>query len=143
MKQLLFVLFLIFATTVVSAQYKKASFFTKGGRTYTLGATFHSMGDGKGTPVGFFYSGGKDNTDKRLFRWYELEFLPAYKYSYQTMAYPHYNSTGSKESITVSGKSQFQFLYNFNLGFHLLDRSEGEKKVNPFVFAGVDVLFLS
>jgi hypothetical protein len=142
MKQLLFVLFLIFATTAVSAQYKKASFFTKGGRTYTLGATFHQMGDGKGTPIGFFYSGGKDNTDKRLFRWYELEFLPAYRFSYQTMGYNYNNSTGIKEPVTISGKSQFQFLYNFNLGYHLLNRSEGEKKINPYVFAGVDLLLL-
>jgi hypothetical protein len=138
MKQLTFVLFLILATTAGFAQYKKASFFTKGGRTYTLGATFHSMGDGKGIPIGFFYSGGKDNTAKHLFRWYELEFLPAYKYSYQTMAYN--SNSGSKEPVTVSGKSQFQFLYNFNLGYHLLNRSEGEKRVNPYVFAGVDVL---
>ena len=138
MKPLSFVLLLILATTTVSAQYKKASFFTKGGRTYTLGATFHAMGDGKGIPIGFFYSGGKDNTDKRLFRWYELEFLPAYKYSYQTMAMG--SNSGSKEEVTVTGKSRFQFLYNFNLGYHLLNRSEGEKKINPYVFAGVDVL---
>jgi hypothetical protein len=59
---------LILATTTVSAQYKKASFFTKGGRTYTLGATFHAMGDGKGTPIGFFYSGGK--------RQYRQAFIP-------------------------------------------------------------------
>jgi len=141
MKQLSFVLLLILATTAVSAQYKKASFFSKGGRTYTVGATFHSMGDGKGTPVGFFFSGGKDNTEKRLFRWYELEFIPAYNYSFQTMGIN--SGSGTKEEVTIAGKSQFQFLYNFNLGYHLLSRSEGEKKINPYVFAGVDVLFLS
>jgi len=140
MKQLSFVLILILATTAVSAQYKKASFFTKGGRTYTLGVTLHAMGDGKGTPIGFFYSGGKDNTDKRLFRWYELEFLPSYKFSYQTMGISYSGSTGTKEPVTLSGKSTFQFLYNFNLGYHLLNRSEGEKRVNPYVFAGVGLL---
>ena len=140
MKKIQILFMLLSFAVIANAQYKKASFFTKGGRTYTLGATTHIMGDGKGAPIGFFFSGGKDNTEKRLFRWYEFVVLPAFTYSYQTMGINNTNYSGPKEPVTVSGKTKMHIIYNFNVGYHLLDRSEGEKKLTPYVFAGLNLV---
>lgn len=142
MKKTQTLLLLLLATVMVQAQYKKASFFSKGGRTYALGTTAHVMGDGKGTPVGFYFSWGRDKTESHFFRWSELVAIPPYKYKYTTMA-SSYTNPGNKIPVTFSGKSDFHLVYNFNVGYHLLDRSEEEKKIQPFVFLGFNVVLLS
>lgn len=140
MKKLSMMLVLALAVSAASAQYKKASFFTKGGRTYAVGATTHIMGDGKGSPIGYYFSGGVDRTDSRFMLWYELTAIPSYKYSYLTTAFN--SDTQQEEAIKISGKSRFHLLYNYNVGFHLLDRSEQEKKIQPFVVLGINVVAL-
>ena len=53
------VLYLLMLVSVIpSAQYKKASFLTNCGRPYSLGTAVHVMGDGKGSPIGFYFSAG-------------------------------------------------------------------------------------
>ena len=138
MKKIQFLLCLLLASGSLFAQYKKASFFTKSGRTYSVGAVAHMMGDGKGTPIGYYFSGGSDNTEKRFFGWYDFVAIPAYKYSYTTTA-PNY-VTGQDEPLTVSGKSKFHLIYDYNVGFHLLDRSQKEQPVQPYVFLGINAV---
>ncbi len=139
MKKIQTLALILLATMVAQAQYKKASFFSKGGRTYELGTTAHVMSDGKGAPLGFYFSWGRDKTESHFFRWTEIVVLPPYKYQFQTLA-STLDNPGNKESISVSGKSSTHVVYNFNVGYHLLDRSEDEKKILPFVFLGFNVV---
>lgn len=139
MKKIQILALILLTTFMVHAQYKKASFFSKGGRTYEFGTTAHLMGDGKAAPLGFYFGWGRDKTESHFFRWTELVVLPPYKYRYQTMASNSSNG-GAKESVWVSGKSSTHMVYNFNVGYHLLDRSEDEKKILPFVFLGFNVV---
>lgn len=136
MKKIQFLILFALTTISVSAQYEKASIHSKGGQTYTLGATVHMMGDGKGSPIGFYFSGGNDNTDRHLFHWYEIVAIPAFKYTYQTSYYDI--NSGQNLPATVSGKSKFHLLYNYNVGYHLLNRNgKIEQKLQPYVFLGI------
>lgn len=45
MKKIHILYLLMLASVIASAQYKKASFLNKSGRTYSLGTTVHVMGD--------------------------------------------------------------------------------------------------
>src|SRR5215216_2573412 len=104
---------LFFLSLSLSAQYKKASFFGKEGRTYEFGTQMYMLGDGKGNPVGFKLAFGRDQEGKRFFSAWELQFIPSYKYAYTT-------TNENSEPVTVNGKSQGTFIYALNYCFHLL-----------------------
>jgi len=141
MKKIHILYLMMLASVIASAQYKKASFLTKSGRTYSLGTTVHVMGDGKGAPIGFYFSGGRDNTESHFFTWYEFVGIPPFKYSFQTTAYNY--STQAEEPVTVSGKSKFHLIYNYNVGYHILNRDGGsEQKLQPYVFLGINAVLL-
>ena len=124
---------LFFICFSLSAQYKKASFFGKEGRTYGLASQLHAMGDGKGSPVGYTVTFGRDQDGKQFFSSWELELIPSYKFSFTTTDY-------NDESITVSGKSKTHFVYGVNYGFYLLNNKEEERKIKPFVTAGFNIV---
>ncbi len=67
MKKLSSIALLFFICFSLSAQYKKASFFGKEGRTYGIGTQLYAMGDGKGSPVGFAITFGRDRDGKQFF----------------------------------------------------------------------------
>ena len=120
----------------LSAQYKKASFFQKEGRTYEVGTQLYSFKDGKGSPIGFKIGFGRDRDDKRLFTSWELQFIPSYEYSYST-------TDENDASVLVNGTSKAQFIYAFNYNYHLLNNGEEERKVRPFVTAGFNIVIAS
>ncbi len=120
----------------LSAQYKKASFFDKEGRTYELGSQLYNFGDGKGSPIGFKIGFGRDQDGKRLFTCWELQFIPSYKYSYTT-------TDENDESVLVNGTSKNQFIYAFHYNYHLLKNNEEGRKVQPFVTAGFNIVLSS
>jgi len=120
-------------------QYKKAGFFSKKGRTIGIGTTSFIMGDGKGAPVGFYYEGSRESTERRIFTYGNIAVIPGYKFSFQTTGVS-YDQT-SEKNITVSGKTTMHFLYQFNVGYFLLKQGGGEeRKFRPFVSAGFNVL---
>ncbi|HEY4147947.1 MAG TPA: hypothetical protein VGM41_03410 [Chitinophagaceae bacterium] len=125
MKKVLFLFVLAAASIQVSAQYKKASFLDKDGRTYAFSTTMFNLGDGKGSPIGFTFSGGADNSNKRMFSWYDLTFIPGYKFSYQTTGYLGSSSTPS--TLTIYGKSRNVWLYGYNVGIYLTKHDAATK----------------
>jgi len=120
----------------LSAQYKKASFFDKEGRTYEFGPQLYNFGDGKGSPIGFKIGFGRDRDNKRLFTSWELQFIPSYKYSYHT-------TDENDESVLVNGTSKAQFIYAFHYNYHLLKAGEEERIVRPFLTAGFNIVIAS
>jgi hypothetical protein len=125
-------------TTVVSAsaQYKKASFLTKGGRTYDLGATGRFMGDGKSAATGFLFSYGRDKGTKRAFHWFDLEVVLPIKFSIAAKD----RSTTPNTPVTVAGKTTAALIYRYNFAYYLMDNSNANNKVLPFVTAGINLL---
>src|SRR5690349_1840004 len=90
---------LFFICFSLSAQYKKASFFGKEGRTYGLASQLHAMGDGKGSPIGYTLTFGRDKDGKQFFSSWELEYIPSYKFSFGT-------TDINAETVNISGKSK-------------------------------------
>jgi hypothetical protein len=132
MKQLTLTLLLVSLYAGVSAQYKKASFFQKEGRTYGLGARTYALGDGKGSPVGFYAAFGRDQDSKRLFTFWELQFIPGYEFSVNV-----FDENDAPQ--TVTGKSKVQLIYGYNWGYHLI-KGEGETpKIQPYLTAGFNI----
>lgn len=133
MKRINVVLLSTFICLAASAQYKKASFFNKQGRTYGLATRAYLLGDGKGTPMGLELSFGRDRDGKQFFSSWSLQFIPSYNFSYTTV---DENNTPA----TVNGKSKMQLLYGANYGFYLLKNDNSEQKFKPYVNAGFNIV---
>src|SRR5689334_17200182 len=112
MKFLPTTLLLVFCCSGLFAQYKKASFFEKSGRTYGIGLQMYALGDGKGTVPGVNLSFGRDQEGKRLFSFWELRLIPGYKFKFETLDL-------DAEPVTVTGKSKMQLIYALNYGWHI------------------------
>jgi hypothetical protein len=119
----------------VHAQYKKASFLSKSGRTYELGANARLL-TGGGTVPGFYYSYGRDK-GKRIFHWFDLEFLLPTKFNYNTTDRDHPETV-----VNVTGKSKLGLAYRYNLAYYLTNVENSESKLKPFVTGGVNFLLL-
>lgn len=112
------------------AQYKKANYFEKEGRTYSIGTRFYSLGDGRGTPMGYTFAVASDRAGKQFFSGYEFQYLPSYKFEFATTDY-----MGTK--VTTQGKTKGQFFYAMNLGYHLLTNNE-DRRIKPYIIASVN-----
>ncbi|WP_276485135.1 hypothetical protein [Paraflavitalea pollutisoli] len=129
MKKFSFTLLLFTLYAGTFAQYKKASFFEKAGRTYALGSRLNALGDGKGGPIGFYISFGRDQDGKRLFTNWDLQYIPGFKFSKNVL-------DEDKAVRTIRGKSRAQFIYGYNWGYHLI-KGEGETpRIQPYLTAG-------
>jgi hypothetical protein len=134
MKKLMPVAAVLFLSLNLSAQYKKAGFFEKEGRTYELASQVYMMGKGNGNPIGYKVAFGRDKEGKNLFKSWDLQFIPSHQYSYTTV-------NENETSITVTGKSKSIFVYGLNWGYHLLkNEAENNPRVQPFIGAGINVL---
>lgn len=129
MKKLSITLLLFSLYAGATAQYKKASFFEKSGRTYSLGSRLSALGDGKGSPVGFYVSFGRDQDGKRLFTNWELQYIPGYSFTKDVL-------DQDKAVTTVVGKSRAQFIYGYNWGYHLIKGDGETPKIQPYLTAG-------
>lgn len=136
MKKIYFGMAIILACSSVQAQYKKASFLSKSGRTYDLGFAGRFLSDGGGTMPGIYYSYGRDK-GKHVFHWFDLELLLPTKFKYNTT---DLNDEGT--NVTVSGKSKISLLYRYNFAYYLLNTENSDIKIKPFVTAGVNFLIL-
>ena len=140
MKKITFLFVLAMASTQMFAQYKKANILNKDGRTYSLTTTFHAMGDGKGTPLGFDFSSGADHEGKRTFPSWELSFIPGYKFSYQTMETLPF-SNGARSNVTISGKTRNAWSYCYNVGIHL-GKLNQETKFHVYTNIGLSMVLI-
>jgi len=120
----------------LSAQYKKASFFQKEGRTYEFGSQLYAFGDGKGSPIGFKIGFGRDRDGKQFFSSWELQFIPSYKYSFST-------TDENNDPVQVDGKSRSQLIYAVHYSYHILKNDDEERMIKPFVTAGFNIVLAS
>ena len=133
MKKVSLILLLAVICLATNAQYKKASFFNKNGRTFELGTNLHVMGNGRGTAKGFQISQGIDK-GKRFFYWSDVEGILPYKFSYQA------TNTLTQKQVTITGKTAFAFIYRFSAGYYLMNNTE-DKKLLPFATLGLGYYF--
>lgn len=113
------------------AQYKKANFLNKKGRTYEFAGTAHFLSEGHATLPGIVYSFGREHEEKRTFHWFDFEALLPTKFSYQTEDFT------TKAPVTVSGKSSLGFVFRYNFAYYLMNNSNADNKLLPFVTAGL------
>ena len=135
MKKITLGILLLLFIVNADAQYQKASFLNKTGRTYELGTDFQFIGKSNATVTGIYYSYGKDR-GKRMFHWFDFEFLLPTTYSYKT------TDINTQAPISVNGKSSMGFIFRYNVGMYLMDNSNEETKLLPFVVAGINTAIL-
>lgn len=135
MKKFIPVLFAVLIGTAASAQYKKASFFGREGRTYEFGTTIHAFGDGRSTTPGFKFAFGSDREGKHLFTFYELQYITGIKYAYTTMG-----DYFAPQPVAVTGKTRGYGWFGVNVGYFILN-NDNEKAVKPFVALGANVIY--
>lgn len=116
------------------AQYKKASYFGKDGRTYGLGTRIYNLGGYSGTVLGYTLSLGKDSDGKQFFSGQEAQFIPSYKVQLMVL-----DVSGGYKSMNFTTK--LQFLYGINFGWFLLNNDNSERKVKPYVNFAIGVKF--
>lgn len=116
-----------------NAQYKKASFLTRSGRTYDLGFTGRFLSNGTGTMPGIYYSYGRDK-GKTLFHWFDLEVMLPTSFNYST-----YDMGSFPGKVNVSGKTKLGIAYRYNLAGYLIS-PQSESKVKPFATLGINIM---
>jgi len=134
MRKIITAICLLFVVTVTKAQYKKASFLNKSGRTYDLGLSGRLMSKGLGSKAGLYYSYGRDK-GARTFHWFDVEFILPVKFSYKT-----YDLRDPAVPVEVSGKTRLGIIYRYNFGFYFMDVSKSESKFRPFATAGLNIM---
>jgi hypothetical protein len=136
MKKIYFGIAILLACTSTHAQYKKASFLNKSGRTYDLGFTGHFLSGGRGTAPGIYYSYGRDK-GKKIFHWFDLEVLLPATFKYNT-----FDKANPATAVTVNGKSKLGLAYRYNFAYYLADAENTESKLKPFAAAGINFFIL-
>jgi hypothetical protein len=133
MKKLTLSITVLFLSLYLSAQYKKASFFGKEGRTYEIGTQMYSLGDGKGSPIGFKLGFGSDQDGKQYFYWWDVQYIPSYNYSFAT-------TDVFDDKVTVSGKTKGTFIYALHYSLYLLKNDKEDRKVKPYFTGGLNLV---
>jgi len=117
------------------AQYKKASFFQRGHKTYGLTTGMKFFTDGVKAAPNFNFTYGNDKGNNRIFHWWDLDYTLASKYSYTSSASP-------SGTATVSGKAGGFLAIAYNWGIYLMDNKNEENKVLPFLKLGVNTVIV-
>ena len=140
MKKLFFLAVAGALTLPLCAQYKKASYFTKDGRTYSLSGIMHAIGNGQGSPVGVEFQNGIDQPDKKTFGYWQLGYIPGHKFAYESTGT---NGTmgSTPTTFTIEGKTRSTWYYGYVFGFHLTNL-EADSKFEPFAALGLNLVLI-
>lgn len=106
------------------------------GRTYGVTARVGFITQNKCVQPSLAYSFGKDRDNERFFNWHSMELVLPAVYKYNT-TYTDYNSPDTKSPVSVKAKGILGFTYRFNYAYHLVDNSNPDNKVLPFVNLGL------
>ncbi len=136
MKLKLVIVFTIIAFQL-NAQYKKASFFNKTGRTYDLNTTIRIQSGERGSNVGIGLGWGKEKSNKRIHHWYDVEYNLGHTIKYNTFY------SGTNIAAKVTGKTSKDWVFRYNWSYFLANNSNTDNKVLPFVNLGVGASFSS
>lgn len=116
------------------AQYKKAGYFGREGRTYSLGARWYALGEGINTQMGYSLSLGNDVEGKQWFFGWGLQYIPSYDY---TLAASKWDGT----SYYVMGTTRSTMIFEYNFGRFLLNNEKVERKIKPYLAGGIGIKF--
>ena len=114
-----------------NAQYKKASFFQRGHKTYGFTAGMKMFSDGVKPAPNINFTYGNDKGRNRIFHWWDLDYTLGSTYSYTTTAAP-------SGTARVSGKAGGFLAMGYNWGIYLMDNKKDENKVLPFITLGMN-----
>jgi hypothetical protein len=141
MKKIGTLIALVSFITSANAQYKKASFLNKKGRTYDLGITSRMLGGGNSAAFGINFSYGKETSEKRTFHWFDLDYVQGNKFAYNTTAEIFGFGGNPSIPVVVSGKTGSTFAYRYNFGYFVLDNGNLENKILPYVTFSLGTIF--
>jgi hypothetical protein len=133
MKKLMPVLMIVLISTGAFAQYKKAGFLDKEGRTYEVGTRMFMFGDGKGSPIGFHFGYGRDRA--KTFVGTDFHYIPSFSYSYKT-------EDDNGAVVNVDGKARGMLVLTWGVGFHFL-KNEEDRVFDPYARLTLNVLLVS
>ncbi len=136
-KTTIFLLSILFVCSSVAAQYKKASFFTKNGRSYSFhaGQRFGSTGVTSITNFGITISIYKQ--EKKFFSGWGLEWLGSSNYSYSSNLL---SDPAGTPPTTLSGKVPGGLGFNYHIGYNFGDVFDEELKTIPFIRLGAETI---
>jgi hypothetical protein len=137
MKKITAIIYLCILTVTVSAQYKKASFLNKQGRTHELGTKFSFLPDFKSPALSVAYVASLE-TERKITVFSEIEvMLPA------TFAITgEYRSAGSPVTGTIEGKTPTYLITTYGAQFRFVKlENEGVKKIVPYAKLGLTAAF--
>jgi len=134
MRKFYFVIAILLAGIHVQAQYKKATFLNKSGRTYDVGFAGHFIPDGGGVVPGILFSYGRDR-GRRIFHWFDVELLLPTNYTYKTV-----DKDFPQQSLTVNGKSNLGLVWRYNFAGYLTNIENTDAKFKPFAVVGLNFL---
>lgn len=134
MKKINLTLLVLCISLCSMAQYKKASYFGKDGRTYALGTRFYMLGGSSGTVMGYTLSLGRDMDGKRFFSGQEFQFIPSYKVQLEVL-----DPSGSYKPVNFTTK--LQVIYTGTFGWFLLN-NDNDRKIKPYLSASFGIKFM-
>lgn len=132
MKKISLILLLAVICFAANAQYKKASFLTKGGRTYEVGTQLHFLTNAHAVLPSINFAYGRDKPGKKAFHWFDLELLMPTKFHYSTTS-----TDAVPTPVTVNSKTGLTLNYRYNFAYYIVDKDKEDAKVFPFVTAGI------
>jgi hypothetical protein len=129
----------LLSVTGINAQYKKITMRervsnARANAGITLGGTMHFMGDGKGSPTGFYIGLTNIGEEKRWFNWVSLSLVLPAKFSYATMAAK--NNDIWVDAVTITGKTKPVLLADLNFGCFLHNVENANTKIKPYLSFG-------
>jgi hypothetical protein len=135
MKKINLTLIVLLINLCCIAQYKKANYFGKDGRTYSLGTRAYQLSDYSGTVMGYTLSLGRDNAGKRFFSGQEFQLIPSYKVQLQVL-----EESGGYKPVNFTTKAQLIYIINF--GWFLLKNDNSDRKIKPYLAAALGLKFM-
>lgn len=133
MKKILTLTLCCFVSVTLCAQYKKAGFFDKEGRTYELGTNFSFLGLTESPAVSLLYSASLE-TSKKLSGFMDLELMLPSKFHY----YAQYNVNGTPTSGMIAGQIPNVLLIKYGAQYRFINPEKAEEtKLVPYARLGL------
>lgn len=135
MKKNILLLLLLNITISSFAQYKKASFFNKEGRTHELGTNISFIPNGGGTPVFSIVYSGSLETDNKLSLFSDIEVMLKGKLSFNG---EYYNNLANTEYGKITGQTPAYLIIKYGAQYRFIKKeSTDNSKFVPFARFGL------
>jgi hypothetical protein len=135
MKKLIFTSAMALLFSASFAQYKKASFLNKEGRTHELGTNFSFISNGGGSPVmSIVYSGSLEG-EKNLSLFSDIELMLKGKLGFNAA---YYNDLGVNTTGKLTGETPMYLLIRYGAQYRFVkSESSDDAKLVPYARLGL------